>query len=304
MHMEFHLIPSFSLQSYPRVPADLGKILSSYPSFRRVSNQQFPAFIVAKMGCSHSKPESDEIGPSRISISSPQGGLQLIPPPQRDEHGIPITHQQFDLDRIHLQRALGYVAEYLNNWNTHVTIVAVGGAVNTILLRSRETTHDIDFFGPTITAEEFQLLARASLEAAARSSLPLGGDWINNSTTLFIPRALQSKLHEEAITQNEVVFREPGLTILAAPWNYALCAKIERMGSSSRRGYDSLDAATYLHRYIQGHGGLPVPMTSITEWATFFGRQVSLGAIQEVDSEYVNKYARHGVRFEADGGPS
>lgn len=76
------------------------------------------------MGCATSKQSEDNAGPARIS--NPQGGLELIPAPRRDEHGMPVIHQQYDLDRVHLQRALTYAAEYLHEKRANIVITTVG----------------------------------------------------------------------------------------------------------------------------------------------------------------------------------
>lgn len=76
------------------------------------------------MGCGSSKDSGDVPGPAQIS--GPQGGLELVPAPRRDEHGMPLTHQHYDLDRVHLQRALAYAGEYLHEQRTNIVITTVG----------------------------------------------------------------------------------------------------------------------------------------------------------------------------------
>ncbi|KAI1965232.1 hypothetical protein LOZ58_001078 [Ophidiomyces ophidiicola] len=81
-----------------------------------------------------------------FTISGPQGGLQMIPTPERDLHGVPICHRQFNINRTALLAAFQNVASYLRDKNANVIVVAVGGAVNTIYLQNREVTQDVDFF--------------------------------------------------------------------------------------------------------------------------------------------------------------
>lgn len=209
---------------------------------------------------------------------------------------MPISHQHHDLDRVHLQRALSYAAEYLRSQRAELVIVAVGGAVNTILLRSRESTHDVDFFLPDSGSGEARLLEQAALAAEARSSIPLGGDWLNNSTSLYIPRNLRQELSREATAQGDIVFQQRGLTVLAAPWIYALCAKIERLGGHRRRRYDLTDAATYLERYNSRHRGRPVEYTFLVEKARHYGTSINAEVCREVDAAYVKRYHRHGIQ--------
>ena len=76
------------------------------------------------MGCGSSKDSGDAPGPAKISGS--QGEMVLLPAPRRDDHGIPVTHQHYDFDRVHLERALGYAAEYLHEQRADIVITAVG----------------------------------------------------------------------------------------------------------------------------------------------------------------------------------
>ncbi|KAL8725984.1 MAG: hypothetical protein Q9166_007019 [cf. Caloplaca sp. 2 TL-2023] len=249
------------------------------------------------MGCKPSK-EQDTTSLRPWSISPPQGGPILIPPTRRDEQGRPIQPQEYDLSRNNLQRALAYVATYLNERNTNLTLFAVGGAVNTILLRSRDVTHDIDFINPNITSNQMQVLYQGASAALAQISIPLGENWLNNSTTLFLPSHLQNELGQEAIIQNEVVFQAPGLTVLAVPWRYALCAKLERMGKPTRRPYEIDDAVTYLHRHIVAHGGRAVPLPDLQSWGNHYQAAVASGPAQEVDEKYRQIHGQDGIIFE------
>ncbi|WEW61202.1 hypothetical protein PRK78_006692 [Emydomyces testavorans] len=231
-------------------------------------------------------------------VSEPQG-LQIVPAPERDEEGRPVRHKEYDLNRNNLNKALHYVAEFLHGKSQNVTIIAVGGAVNTIFLRTRNVTHDVDFFNGHIShdAALADLLRQAATNAAARSSVPLGGNWLNNSTVLFMSEALQIELTDAAVAQDEVIFQEPGLRVLAAPWGYAICAKLERMGKSNRREYDLKDAAIYLRRHILKHDNRPVSAAEIEEWGRHYKIQCSRAAIQELANEYHETYNAVGVTF-------
>ncbi|KAI9760321.1 MAG: hypothetical protein M4579_001725 [Chaenotheca gracillima] len=251
------------------------------------------------MGCGPSRPSQGRGAhgsDSRpLTVSAPQGGLQMIPAPQRDYQGRPIHHEDYDLNRTNLNRALGYVAEYMSGNRQEITLITVGGAVNTILLRSRETTHDVDFFSSGLKLAQSNLLRAASQNAAARSSIPLGANWLNNSTVLYIGQALQRELEAEAREQNEVVFGQPGLVVLAAPWRYALCGKIDRLSKRERRPYDLRDAATYLNRYIGRHGVRTVPAAQIRQWCARYDKMFSESVVRELDVEFYRMYRKKGV---------
>ncbi|KAI4247419.1 MAG: hypothetical protein L6R42_009610 [Xanthoria sp. 1 TBL-2021] len=174
----------------------------------------------------------------------------------------------------------------------------MGGAVNTILLRSREATHDVDFINPHVTADQMNLLSQASSAAMAQANYSLGEQWINNQTSLFVPAQLQIELAQEARIQNEVVFQEPGLTVLAAPWKFALCAKLERMGKPTRRPYDIDDAVTYLDRHIHIHGGNAVLFNDLQAWGVHYLTAVAQAIAQEVAEKYRQIHGKEGIVFD------
>ncbi|KAG8417596.1 hypothetical protein J3459_006530 [Metarhizium acridum] len=80
-----------------------------------------------------------------MSISGPVTPPGQVPAPERDEHGLRREYAQHEVTDQVLLAALGSVAEFLH-YRENMVLVAVGGAVNTILLRSRKTTHDVDSF--------------------------------------------------------------------------------------------------------------------------------------------------------------
>ena len=84
-----------------------------------------------------------------------------------------------------INRGLREVARLLSRSGQNITIVAVGGAVNTLYLRSRAQTTDVDFFyntrlrDPSVTA-----IVRAAQQAAR--VIQVGDTWLNNHTAVFI----------------------------------------------------------------------------------------------------------------------
>lgn len=113
-----------------------------------------------------------------------------------------------------------------------VVIVAVGGAINTILLGklivlndvmevrrltnflgTRASTADVDFFGDGKGVPEE---LKAATEAVTKK-LGLAKGWLNNHTALFIDANKIEELYNEAIKDNIVVFNKTGLKVVAAP---------------------------------------------------------------------------------------
>jgi len=197
-----------------------------------------------------------------------------------------------ELDRNTLLSALSNVASYISSQRANITIVAVGGAVNTIFFQSRQSTHDVDFYNNHLRQADYELILKGVEYARNRDPI-LQGEWFNNRTILFIPKAQRGYLTDEAISQNEVVFERPGLKVVAAPWNYAICAKLDRCagaGINGQRTYDYSDAATYLHRYLELYRIRSVARSAILAWAASYTTTVTDAVLQELNTIFYSKY--------------
>lgn len=205
---------------------------------------------------------------SRIQNNRSARTLREIAPPRVPGHEAAIPQ----LSRDTLVAGLQRVAAYIRSKGGNVTVIAVGGAINTILLRSRDSTHDVDFFNDHLTRQEAELILRGAREASSHDRR-LAEEWFNNRTILFIPRDLRATLTDESLHHREVVFAAPGLTVLAAPWNYAFCCKVDRIsgqGMHDARPYDLSDAIQYIHRYVQQHRITHVRRGDVQAWFTRF----------------------------------
>ncbi len=105
------------------------------------------------------------------------------------------------------------------------------------------------------------------------------------------------RLYDEGVTQNDVVFNAPGLTVYAAPWRYALCAKLDRLSKTGARPYDMSDAVDYLDRLIGKRGGRQaVEKSELSAWADEFKFTVpSDDLIKRLGDEYKKKYGGVGI---------
>ncbi|MCJ1287515.1 hypothetical protein MMC26_006867 [Xylographa opegraphella] len=224
----------------------------------------------------------------------------MVPAPERDPNGMPIVYEEYNLDRDILLEALTDVSDYIHSHNKHITIVAIGGAVNVMMLKSRKFTHDIDFFIADSTNEDAEMLRDAAKQATLRTKVKLGGNWLNNSVALMIPRALRAELVLEAIEQNDVLHRGYGLTVIAAPWKYALCMKLNRIAAHKDKLHDPKDAARYFREHIIREGLNQVTVKTIQEWATYYTTQAPVEAIRKMDISYYTVFMEHGVLLEHD----
>ncbi|KAK2762162.1 hypothetical protein FQN54_001170 [Arachnomyces sp. PD_36] len=241
----------------------------------------------------HQEEEEHEMeigGPTDISIHIPRN--------RADEHGVPIQQVTREVDRKDLKSALSIMARYLHEKNAQLTVIAVGGAVNTIFLRTRESTHDVDIFGSNLSNQDRVLLDDAMHYTQQQRTGLLGTDWFNTENQMWMTTDLHRELTNEAVQQNDVVFEEAGLKVLAAPWEYGFSGKISRLmkGGEQVRAYDLADAVHYLDLYIRKHGGRPVRVATVEEWAKRFRHTTSREyLLDKVNKEYRAQYGRDGI---------
>jgi len=167
--------------------------------------------------------------------------------------------------------------------------------VNTILLKSRASTSDVDFFYRTKTKNnDVSNVTRAAEDA--RKILKLGEQWLNNHTAVFMDEGLIKILYDEAVQQDEVVFNKSGLKVYAAPWRYALAAKLDRLAKPGARPYDMSDAADYLARLIAKRGGT-VKRSELGQWAKEFDfkPEPTKQLIDKLAEEYKKKTHKDGI---------
>ena len=256
------------------------------------------------MGCGSSKGDRDESAPrpaeQQIAISGPTGGPQLVPPAYRDAAGRPITHQDFQLDRNTLIHALNHMGRYLDQRGVTVRVVTVGGAVNTIYLQSRQSTHDVDFVLEDPTSPQHQFIHEAARSAArsaaANQRVQLGANWFNNATQMLMSRQVQSSIARAAVQQNTIVHQysgqQGGLIVYAAPWAYAFCGKLNRLCETNPRPYDISDAVVYLHEFLRTTGRQSVTRSEILGWCQEFGKNATNAVLDQVGNQYYQTYGQ------------
>lgn len=233
-----------------------------------------------------------------LTIGAPAEVSIHLPRNRTDPHGVPIPQTIHEIDRRSLENALGLMASYLNRKNAQITVIAVGGAVNTIFLKTRNSTHDVDIFGSNLDNSSRMLLDEALHYAIQQSPSPLGTDWMNTENQMWLSPTLHRELTNEAIRQNVRVFDRAGLRVLAAPWEYAFSGKISRLltGGSQIRPYDLKDAIHYLSRIVNQHGGQPIPVATVEGWARRFHHDTSRTFLTKtVNADYRRQYGRNGI---------
>ncbi|KAK4040764.1 hypothetical protein C8A01DRAFT_45966 [Parachaetomium inaequale] len=247
---------------------------------------------MGQLCCSERKPKSPQQGGVGVEIGSPQNVTIHIPRNRNDANGTPIPQVSRDIDHSVLRAALDRVSQYIAQRNRHLSVITVGGAVNTLYLRSRDTTHDVDVFGSDL-GNQSRILLDAAIYDAHHHIPALGTDWLNTETQMWMPGPMHSELTEMARQQNVQVYHSQSFTILAAPWEYAFTTKFSRilLGGDQARPYDLPDAVTYIHQYIQSHGNQPVPIPTVVGWARRWHHEITEDIlINRVNPEYRRRY--------------
>ncbi|KAF2208583.1 hypothetical protein CERZMDRAFT_49065 [Cercospora zeae-maydis SCOH1-5] len=237
-----------------------------------------------------------------LQIGSPSDMILHIPRQRLDSNGIPIQATDHEIDRDTMRTALANMAAYLVNKQQNLTVLAIGGAVNLLLLGSRLSTHDLDFLGTHLTNDHRVLLDEAALYAEHRSSQPLGAEWFNNQCQMWLSPVTHRQVTEQALRQNEIVFQQGGLTVIAAPWILAFATKTHRI-SRSRRGeraararpYDVTDAALYLRKYILTKDGSAQRKSDVLAQCLAYGFRVDEVDLQAVNNEYRRLFSIEGL---------
>ncbi|KAI0768156.1 hypothetical protein BD413DRAFT_605616 [Trametes elegans] len=186
--------------------------------------------------------------------------------------------------RDEINTLLGIVAQKLAARGRDITIVAVGGAVNTVLLRSRQTTQDNKDITDVIRVATDVAIARG-----------IGQHWLNNHTVIFVQEAQIVALYAEALQQNVPLFHAPGLRVLAAPWRYALIAKLDRLMKPGPKPYDLTDAVAYLGQIVS-RARQPVQRATLHAWAAEFRcTPPNEALVLRVSAEYLARYQHVGI---------
>ncbi|RBR23883.1 uncharacterized protein FIESC28_03352 [Fusarium coffeatum] len=240
------------------------------------------------MGCNNSRHVLEmESRPCRpVTLSSHSAGSAMA--------SSSIFQDYPGLSRQQIIDAFQKMAEYLNEYGVSVECVAVDGAVNTLYLRSRESTHDVELLLNDPASKESDILSNAASFANTSAQGSLGESWLNSSMQLFLPRYVQTSLFEEAKKQNEIVFEHQGtnggLKVYAAPWSYALCSKLNHSCDNHNRSEGMDDAVDYLYRYLYITGQDYIIAQQIEDWCQMYHQDVSREAFRRLEQTYARKH--------------
>ncbi|PGH21610.1 hypothetical protein AJ80_03043 [Polytolypa hystricis UAMH7299] len=236
----------------------------------------------------HTSPHQDAPFPT-VTASAATNRGRNTPPLNTQGHSSPTP----SIHRHDLKAAFDTAARHLEKQKTPAIIIAFDGAVDTLYFRTRETTTDLGFLS-IASREQQQVLEAASALAEKDPKSPLERNWLNSEQDR-IPQALHTELIQEAMAQQIVVYHHPCLQVLAGPWLYSFCVRVDRLVTRTHRSYDLSDAVDHLHQYIELHGQQPVRSNYITLLASRYGKQVTAQVLDEVEDLYRQRYRKPGI---------
>jgi hypothetical protein len=92
-------------------------------------------------------------------------------------------------------------------------------------------------------------------------------------------------LYAKARTQDIIIFQKPGLTVYAAPWDYALCTKLDRLSKPGPAPYDMDDAVTYLGNIIEMQGS-SVMRQELETWIRMYHLAIPLELLRALNEQF------------------
>lgn len=234
-------------------------------------------------------------GVQLANIGRPQDVQIHIPRNRLAEQNVPLQPVSREVDENTLRQGLVIVSDFIARRGQHISVVAVGGAVNLLYLRSRATTHDVDIFGSNFS-NEARMLVDEAMQDAQRRLPALGTDWLNTETQMWMRGSMHAELTRTAEERDVRIFDGAGLRIYAATWEYAFSAKVNRLlhPQGQARVYDLADAVVYIHQYIRAHGNRPVRVATAMKWARLFHHDCNEGfLLNTVSPSHLQRYRQH-----------
>ncbi len=213
----------------------------------------------------------------------------------------PTAHPPAPLNANQLKHCLSQVATYIHQRRRRqLHLVVIGGVVNTILLKTRHATEDVDLLTVNLSRDDATLLTQAARFVREQNpDLHLDENWLNSNAGLFVQPELRSIIIQEGIAQNEIVFNAPGLTLYAAPYSYAIVAKLNRIAGQGARSHDLGDVVAYLRRYLSLRNESHITMRQIESWCREYRSSCSglilHNVIEAVSQEYLRVFGEQSI---------
>lgn len=185
------------------------------------------------------------------------------------------------------------VAASLDSQGVTARAVALGGVVDTLYLRTRGATDDINIFLPHPKAGEHYALREAARHANQRVGDALGDGWLGGATTVHA--SMKGRLGGEAFGQDVVVYERVGehggLRVYAAPWEYAFCDGVRRLVGAEGCRSDAEDAVRYLREHLRARSARRVKAGTIRSWGQRYRAGVAVDEVlRKVNEVYGERF--------------
>ncbi|RBQ73769.1 hypothetical protein VDGD_03100 [Verticillium dahliae] len=92
-------------------------------------------------------------------------------------------------------------------------------------------------------------------------------------------------LVEAAVAQDAVLFRQPGLKVVAAPWEYAFIKKVSRITQGTGRH----------------NRGRPVKLPTVQDWGQRYKALCPVEILQQINDLYHRTYGTDGILLASRG---
>ena len=202
------------------------------------------------------------------------------------------------MTRETILRALDDVAASLDSQGVTTRAIALGGIVDTLYLRTRNTTTDINLFLPHTREKEHDAVLQAARHANQQARGTLGDDWLSNAAPMRA--GMQGRLGGEAFGQNVVVYERGGLRLYAAPWEYAFCERLRRLVSAEGRRSDAEDAVRYLREHLRARRVRRVRVGTIRNWCQRYREgMVADEVLRRVNEVYGERFGSQPIVWKA-----
>lgn len=199
--------------------------------------------------------------------------------------------------------ALDVAAGFLHRKNQNITLMTMGGVVDTVLLQITGATEDVFFYNPSDDKAQTLVLKECmdwAVKGGSTNGVPLDKA-VNNPTIIqAIGTDFLRKLWAKAEEKKLIVYQAKGLTVVAVPLSYSFIAVASRVDTTRRKHLDLERAVAYLRGWIcvNAETGRPmiIPGSLVQRVCNDYDKaDVNFGVLQKINHYYGSMFRREGL---------
>lgn len=211
------------------------------------------------------------------------------------------------LDPQILLQALSAMGTFLSTRDLEIELIAMGGETYNLLFPGKIAPYNKDFLKINLPDKKKLALYRAAQHAEAKCERHIGVDRFTRRHMLQLPEPIHQKVITLALSQKDYIFQSQGLKILAPPWDYIFCLKLNKLTLDvplqTRKNLLLEDAAWTLHRRLSKRRN-PYPseramVNDLIRSAEFYGIGWNAQTFDSIKHIYQTRY---GSLVAADSG--